>query len=45
MPKRDELQDADGYRWDWVTLAVATVVAVVLALLTFEAWMSHGTSP
>jgi hypothetical protein len=27
--------------WDWITLAVAFVIAVILAALTMELWLPH----
>ena len=37
-----ENKDSDGFGWDWVTLMVALVIAVILAAVTFELWASHG---
>jgi uncharacterized membrane protein len=40
-----EDKDSEGFRWDWVTFTVALVIAVILAVLTFELWAPHGRIP
>lgn len=36
---RDEA-DSGEFRWDWITFAVALVVAVILVFFTYDFWLS-----
>jgi hypothetical protein len=40
---RDEAEGGD-VRWDWVTIVVALLAAVILLVVTFELWVSHPAS-
>ena len=37
--------DPDRFQWDWVTFVVALIIAVILAVVTFEFWVSHDNLP
>ena len=37
--------DPHGFRWDWVTFAVALLALAFLAMLTFEFWVPHDFLP
>ncbi len=34
-----------GFQWDWVTFVVALLIAIILAVVTFEVWVSHDFLP
>jgi hypothetical protein len=40
-----EDKDSEGFRWDWVTFVVALLLAGIMAIVTFELWVSHGHIP
>lgn len=45
MDNEDKQPDSAEPGWDWITLVVAVLIAVILAVLTFELWASHGSIP
>ena len=45
MDNEDKQRDSAEPGWDWITFAVALLIAVILAVLTFELWAPHDTIP
>ena len=35
----------EAYRWDWLTIMVVLLIAVMIAIATFEVWIPHGSIP
>ena len=46
MKPRMPAEERDNkFQWDWVTLVIILVGAVLLFLLTFELWVPHTGGP
>jgi hypothetical protein len=42
MGNKDKDRGSAEPGWDWITFVMALVIAVILAMLTFELWAPHG---